>query len=68
MAASAYADAETTLDLQDAVLTIDVDATAPLLGGIDRDAHQHWRNGDYRGPGEGSTAGSTTNSKGSANE
>lgn len=45
MAASAYADAETTLDLQDAALTIDdVDPTPPLLGGIDREAHQYWRN------------------------
>lgn len=45
-AASAYIDAETTLDLQDAALTIDdVDPFPPLLGGIDREAHQYWRNG-----------------------
>ena len=45
-AASAYADAENTLDLQDAALTIDdVDPFPPLLGGIDREALQYWRNG-----------------------
>ncbi len=50
-AASAYIDAETTLDLQGTAMIDDiVDMNPALLGGIDREARPHWRNHDYSSP------------------